>query len=167
LIQTLKLTNSDARVALEACRKKASEIGVAMDIAIVDESGNLLVFERMDNALIGSIKIAIDKAYTSAVLGISTADEGKLAQPGQPEYGINTLSGGRIAILGGGVPIIYKKKVVGAIGCSSGTVVQDATVAEAGAAAVLKTLVPLHRTDKAIVSNRHRLGRMISEFIRK
>lgn len=140
MIQTLKLTNDDAHVALEACRRKASEIGVAMDIAIVDESGNLLVFERMDDALLGCIQIAIDKAYTSAVLGIPTADEGKLAQPGQPEYGINTLSGGRIAILGGGVPIIHKKKVVGAIGCSSGTVDQDATVAEAGVAVLLKNL---------------------------
>jgi uncharacterized protein GlcG (DUF336 family) len=147
LIQTFKLTSNDAHVALEACRRKASEIGVSMDIAIVDESGNLLVFERMDDALIGSIQIAIDKAYTSAVLGIPTADEGKLAQPGQPEYGINTLSGGRITILGGGVPIIYKNKVVGAIGCSSGTVDQDSTVAEAGVAAILKNLVPLHRTD--------------------
>ena len=111
-----------------------------MDIAIVDESGNLLVFERMDDALLGCIQIAIDKAYTSAVLGIPTADEGKLAQPGQPEYGVNTLSGGRIVILGGGVPIIHKKKVVGAIGCSSGTVDQDTTVAEAGVAALLKNL---------------------------
>jgi len=128
------------RAALEACRKKASEIGVAMDIAIVDEGGNLLAFERMDDALIGSIQIAIDKAYTSAVLGIPTANEGRLAQPGQPEYGINTLSGGRLAILGGGIPITHKKRVVGAIGCSSGTVDQDATVADAGAAALLKSL---------------------------
>ena len=140
MIQVFKLTSDDVRAALEACRKKASEIGVAMDIAIVDEGGNLLAFERMDNALIGSIQIAIDKAYTSAVLGIPTANEGRLAQPGQPEYGINTLSGGRLAILGGGIPITHKKRVVGAIGCSSGTVDQDATVADAGAAALLKSL---------------------------
>lgn len=140
MIETFKLTSDDAHAALEACRKKACEIGVSMDIAIVDESGNLLVFERMDDALLGSIQIAIDKAYTSAVLGIPTADEGKLAQPGQPEYGINTLSGGRLTILGGGIPIIYKKKVVGAVGCSSGTVDQDATVAEAGVVALLKNL---------------------------
>jgi uncharacterized protein GlcG (DUF336 family) len=141
MIQTFKLTSDDTRLALEACRRKSREIGVAMDIAIVDEGGNLLAFERMDSALIGSIQIAIDKAYTSAVLGIPTADEGKLAQPGQPEYGINTLSGGRIAILGGGVPIIHRKKVIGAIGCSSGTVDQDASVAEAGVTAILNTLV--------------------------
>ena len=73
-------------------------------------------------------------------IGIPTADEEKLARPGQPEYGINRLSGGRLTTLGGGVPIIYKKKVVGAVGCSSETVDQDATVAKAGVVALLKNL---------------------------
>jgi uncharacterized protein GlcG (DUF336 family) len=111
-----------------------------MDIAVTDEAGNLLTFERMDGAVLGCIQVAIDKAYTSAILGVPTADEGKLAQPGQPDYGANTLCGGRIVILGGGVPIIFKNAVVGAVGCSSGTVDQDTAVAEAGVAALIKKL---------------------------
>jgi len=137
LIQVPKLTVQDVHVALEACRKKAKEIGVPMDIAVVDDGGNLLAFERMDGALVGCIQIAIDKAYTSAVLGIPTAEEGKMAQPGGPEYGANSLCGGRIVILGGGLPTKLKNVIVGAIGCSSGTVEQDATVAEAGVAALV------------------------------
>ena len=140
LNQTPKLAIDDAHVALEACRKKASEIGVAMNIAIVDESGSLMVFERMDGALLGCIQIAIEKAYTSAVLGSPTADMGKLAQLGQPEYGLNTIAGGRVVIIGGGVPIIHDKKIVGAVGCSSGTVDQDAAVAQTGVDALLKRL---------------------------
>ena len=140
LIQVPKLTIEDAYVALEACRKKAIEIGVPMDIAVVDDGGNLLKFERMDGALVGCIQIAIDKAYTSAVLGISTAEEGRMAQPGESEYGANTLCGGRIVILGGGLPIKFKNITIGAVGCSSGTVDQDTAVAEAGVAALTKKL---------------------------
>jgi uncharacterized protein GlcG (DUF336 family) len=140
LIQTVKLTIDDVYVGLDACRKKALEIGVPMDIAVVDGSGSLLAFERMDGALVGCIQIAVDKAYSAAALGIATADEAKMAQPGQPEYGINTLSGGRITILAGGIPIIYKKAILGAVGCSSGTVDQDAAVAEAGVRAILNKL---------------------------
>ena len=138
MIQVPKLTLEDVHVALEACRKKALEIGVPMDIAVTDEAGNLLTFERMDGAVLGCIQVAIDKAYTSAILGCRTADEGKLAQPGQPDYGANTLCGGRICILGGGVPIVFKNTVVGAVGCSSGTVDQDISVSEAGVAALVK-----------------------------
>lgn len=94
----------------------------------------------MDGAVLGCIQVAIDKAYTSAILGVPTADEGKLAQPGQPDYGANTLCGGRIVILGGGVPIIFEKTVVGAVGCSSGTVDQDSSVSEAGVGTLISRL---------------------------
>jgi uncharacterized protein GlcG (DUF336 family) len=140
LIPTVKLTIDDAHVGLEACRKKALEIGVPMDIAVVDDSGSLLAFERMEGALLGCIQIAIAKAYTAAVLGIATGEEAKMAQPGQPEFGINTLSGGRITILAGGIPIIPKKSILGAVGCSSGTVDQDTAVAQAGVNAILQKL---------------------------
>jgi uncharacterized protein GlcG (DUF336 family) len=135
-----KLTIEDVHVGIEACRRKAAEIGVPMDIAIVDESGLLLAFERMNGAIIGCIQIAIDKAYTSAVLGIRTEDEGKVAQPGRPEFGINSACGGRMIIFAGGVPIKYGKTVVGAVGCSSGTVDQDSAVAQAGASAIERHL---------------------------
>ncbi len=140
MIKVPKLTLEDAYTALEACRRKAIEVGVPMDIAVVDDGGNLLAFERMDGALVGCIQIAIDKAYTSAVLGIPTAEEAGMAQPGRPEYGINSLCGGRIAILGGGTPIKLKNTILGAIGCSSGTVDQDITVANAGIVTLTKKL---------------------------
>ena len=136
MIQFQKLTVGDALIGIDACTKKALEIGVPMDIAIVDESGNLLLFERMDGALIGSVQIAIDKAYTAAVLGVRTEEEGKIAQSGGSEFGINSSCGGRIIIFAGGVPIKYGKTVVGAVGCSSGTVDQDSKVAQAGATTI-------------------------------
>jgi uncharacterized protein GlcG (DUF336 family) len=140
MIQFPKLTLEDAYVGIEECRRKAAEIGVPMDIAIVDESGLLLAFERMNGAIIGCIQIAIDKAYTSAVLGIRTEEEAKVAQPGGQEFGINSSCGGRIIIFAGGVPVKYGKTVVGAVGCSSGTVDQDSAVAQAGASAIERYL---------------------------
>ena len=136
MIQFSKITQDDVTVGIQACRKKAIEIGVPMDIAVVDEGGSLLAFERMDGAIIGCIQFAIDKAYTAAVLCLRTEEEGKVAQPGGPEFGINSSHGGRIVIFAGGVPIKHGKTVVGAVGCSSGTVDQDAAVASAGAAAI-------------------------------
>lgn len=140
MIEFPKLTIEDCAVGMESCRKKAIEIGVPMDIAVVDESGNLLAFERMNGGVIGCIQIAIDKAYTAAVLGVRTEEEGKIAQPGGPEFGINSSCGGRFVIFAGGVPVRFGKTVVGAVGCSSGTVDQDSLVAQTGAAAIEKHL---------------------------
>ncbi|MBE0583387.1 MAG: heme-binding protein, partial [Desulfofustis sp.] len=67
-----KLTLEDARLMMAAAEKKAVEIGVDMDIAIVDEGGHLLLFQRMDNGRITSITIAIDKAFTAAAARKST-----------------------------------------------------------------------------------------------
>ena len=136
MIDVPNLNLDDARLAISACKKKAVEIGVPMDIAVVDASGNFVAFERMDGAIVGCIQIAIDKAYTAAVLGVRTEEEGKIAQPGEPEYGINSAAGGRFILLAGGIPVKFGKAVIGAVGCSSGTVDQDAAVAQAGVAAI-------------------------------
>lgn len=140
MIQVPKLTIDDVRAGMEACARKAAEVGVPMDIAVVDDAGHLLAFERMDGGLIGCIQIAIDKAFTSAVLGVRTEEEGKIAQPGGPDFGINTTYGGRIIIFGGGIPAKYGNRVVGAVGCSSGTVDEDSAVAQAGVAAIEERL---------------------------
>lgn len=99
MIQVPKLTIEGAHLALEGL-KKAKELDVPTDIAVIEESGNLLAFERMKGALVRCMQIAIEKAYTSAVLGIPTAEEDRMAQPGESEYGANTPCGERIAIVG-------------------------------------------------------------------
>ena len=134
--QFSKLSLEDTHVGIEACKKKALEIGVPMDIAVTDESGHLVAFERMDGGLVGCIQISIDKAYTASVLGVSTEEEGGAAQPGGPDFGINSSCGGRFIIFAGGIPIKSNKTVVGAVGCSSGTSQQDAEVAQAGVTAI-------------------------------
>ena len=65
MITVPKLTLDDAKIIVDGAEKKAKEIGVDMDIAVVDDGGNLLAFYRMDKAKITSIDVAINKAFTA------------------------------------------------------------------------------------------------------
>jgi uncharacterized protein GlcG (DUF336 family) len=129
------VTLSAAMAILEAARAKATEISVPMNIAVVDEGSNLVAFARMDDAWLGSIDIAQNKAYTARAFDMSTKDLAPLAQPGAPLYGIEASNGGRLIVFAGGIPLISGSRVVGAIGVSGGSVEQDQEVAEAGVVA--------------------------------
>ena len=129
------VTLADARKVIAAAEKKAQEIGQPMNIAVVDEGGNLVSHVRMDNAWLGSIDISINKAFTSRAFDISTKDLGNNSQPGNQFYGIHASNHGRVMIFAGGIPLKRGGKVMGAIGVSGGAGDQDHAVAEAGAAA--------------------------------
>jgi uncharacterized protein GlcG (DUF336 family) len=129
------ITLADARKVIAAAEKKAQEIKQPMNVAVVDEGGNLVSHVRMDGAWIGSIDISINKAFTSRAFDITTKDLGENSQPGDQFFGIHVSNHGRIMIFAGGIPLKRGGKVVGAIGVSGGSGEQDQTVAEAGAAA--------------------------------
>lgn len=124
-----------AKKMIAAAEKKAVEINVPMVIAVVDAGGNLVAQERMDNALLASVSIALNKAYTAVALKMSTEQVAAVAQPGQSLYGINTTDNCRIVIFGGGIPIWENGVLVGGIGVSGGSVDEDMSVAKAGLAA--------------------------------
>jgi uncharacterized protein GlcG (DUF336 family) len=126
------MTLEDARRVIAAAHKKALDIKQPMNIAVVDAGGNLVAFERMDGAWMGSIDIAINKAFTSRAFDISTKELGKLSQPGEDFFGIHVSNHGRVMIFAGGVPLKKGSVVVGAIGVSGGSGKQDQSVAEAG-----------------------------------
>jgi uncharacterized protein GlcG (DUF336 family) len=129
------VTLEEAQRIISAAEHKAQEMGLPMNIAVMDAGRNLVAFHRMDGAWVASIDIAIDKAFTSAGRGLTTRKIGEMAQPGQPLFGINTTNGGRIVIFAGGIPLTRDGEVVGAIGVSGGKVYEDHEVAEAGVAA--------------------------------
>jgi uncharacterized protein GlcG (DUF336 family) len=129
------MTLERAKQVIDAAQSKAADIGQPMNIAVVDAGGNLVAFVRMDGAWLGSIDIAINKAFTSRAFDIATKDLSKFAQPGEDFFGIHVSNHGRIMIFAGGVPLKEGGKVVGAIGVSGGSGKQDQTVAEAGAGA--------------------------------
>lgn len=103
-----------------------------MCIAIADESGQLIAFERMDGGKITSTIIAQDKAYTAAGAKRTTESYGDASQPGKPAFGIHSAIGGRLLVVAGGIPVVVDREVVGAIGVSSGTPAQDTQCAQAG-----------------------------------
>jgi len=131
--KTLQLP--DARRIIAAATKKAEDIKQPMNIAVVDAGGNLLAFERMEDAWLGSIDISIKKAWTSRAFNITTQDLAQHSQSGNQFFGIHASNDGKVMIFAGGIPIKQDGQVVGAIGVSGGSGDQDHAVAQAGTAA--------------------------------
>jgi uncharacterized protein GlcG (DUF336 family) len=140
MISVQRLDLEDARLMIDAAKAKATEIGVPMCIAITDDAGNLVAFERMDGGKVTSTTIAIDKSYTASGAKKATHEYGDASQPGKPAYGIASAIGGRLMVVGGGLPVMVGGACVGGIGVSSGTPAQDMEVAQAGLDAVLATV---------------------------
>ncbi|WKL49660.1 heme-binding protein [Flavobacterium pectinovorum] len=132
----MNVTSAQSEKIIEAAKAKANEIGVAMNIAIVDEGANLKSFLRMDEALLGCADIAIKKAKTSRFFDKDSAEIGKLSQPGGSLYNIEHSNGGLISFAGGILLKDSMHKIIGAIGVSGGSVEQDQEVAIAGANAL-------------------------------
>jgi uncharacterized protein GlcG (DUF336 family) len=133
MLEVARMSLADARTLIQGAAQRAEEIGVPMCIAVADESGNLIAFERMDGAKVLSIEIARDKAMVAAAQRKSTADYNRAVQAeGSLTFGIHTAIGGRFSIVGGGLPVTVDGQVVGAVGCSSGTPDQDGDCAQAG-----------------------------------
>ncbi|MDZ5812018.1 heme-binding protein [Halorubrum sp. AD140] len=130
------MTNVSVETATEiisAAEVKAEDIGVPMCIAVMDEGANLVAFRRMDDALIASIDIAQNKAYSSVSLEMDTETIQEVAQPGESLYGIGGTNGGRIVTFGGGFPLEDADgNVVGGLGVSGGSAEEDMEVARAG-----------------------------------
>ena len=95
-----RLDLDDARLLIAGAAARAGEIGVPMCIAVTDESGQLIAFERMEGGKVTSTTIAIDKAFTAAAAKKATHDYGTSSQPGAPAYGINSAIGGRLMVVG-------------------------------------------------------------------
>ena len=125
-----------AQTAIQAAHEKALEMGVKMNIAVVDAGANLVAFVRMDDAWLGSLDISIKKAKTARFFDMPTGVIGSLSQPGGSLYNIEHSNGGLITFPGG-IPIKDGSgTVIGAIGVSGSLVENDHAVAEAGVNAV-------------------------------
>lgn len=132
MLSIKRLSIADAYVLIEGARARANEIGVPMCIAVVDESGNLIAFERMDGGKATSITIAQDKAFTAGAARKGTHEYNNACVPGNLVFGIHTALQGRLSVVGGGLPVVVDGEFVGGIGISSGTPQQDMECAQAG-----------------------------------
>lgn len=127
-----RLSIEEAQILIDGAALKAREIKVPMCIAVADESGHLIKFDRMDGGKVSSISIAIDKAFTGAVARRGTHVYNQLCVPGQPTFGIHVTNGGHFSVIGGGLPVFVNGEIVAGIGVSSGSAEQDQVCAEAG-----------------------------------
>jgi uncharacterized protein GlcG (DUF336 family) len=122
----------DARKAAAATLAEAAKNKWNMVAAIVDPSGNLVYYEKMDNAQLASANVAIDKARTSALYKRPTkAMQDVLAAGGA---GLRVLRLHDATPVEGGIPILADGKIIGAIGVSGDSSDHDAQCAAAGVA---------------------------------
>lgn len=133
--KALGISLEEARQIIRAGQKKAEEMGKQMNIAVVDAGANLIAFERQDGAWLGSIDIAIKKAFTSRAFDIETKALAEFSQSGEQFFGIHVSNGGKVMIFAGGIPLKAGEEVVGAVGVSGGVGKEDQAVAEAAAKA--------------------------------
>lgn len=134
-----KIAESNADLSLFVAKKVASEveseaerIKVNAVVAIFNKAARPVLVECMEESFVASYDIAVNKAYTSAALKMSTAELKKLANPGGPLYGVQNTNRGKIVIFGGGDPLKIGGKTVGAIGVSGGTEDEDTYLSDFG-----------------------------------
>jgi ATP:cob(I)alamin adenosyltransferase len=116
------------KVMAEAAEAKAAELGVPIVFAGVDAGGNLMLLHRMTDSLLGSIDIAIGKAFTSAAFKLPTSALKDASTPSGELHGIQNSNGGRVVVFGGGLPVFIDGRIAGGIGVSGGTVDEDVRI---------------------------------------
>lgn len=126
-----QITLALSKKLIEAAEQEATKINVPMVISIVDSGGNLVACHRMDEALLVSVDIAQNKAWTSIAMKMPTENLAQATGSGKELFGINTTNNGRVVIFGGGIPLLEDNQIIGAIGVSGGSVKEDIQVAKA------------------------------------
>ena len=127
-----KMTLRLATALIDRLEREARRRRMRIVAAVSDAAGRPVAIHCMDGAYIGSFDVALNKTYTSVAFQMSTEALGKLAQPGQPLYGVQFTNGGKIVIFGGGEPLFAGETMIGALGVSGGTAEQDTALAAYG-----------------------------------
>lgn len=130
LVEKKALTLEGAKQIVAAAEAKAKVEGARVVIAVVDEGGNLLLLQRLDDTQVASVNVGIDKARTAAIFRRPSKVFEEQVRNGR----VAALALHGAVPLQGGVPIVVEGKVIGAIGVSGETPGQDEAIAMAGAA---------------------------------
>lgn len=124
-----EVTLSQAKRLIDAVEEEAGRRGMKAVISVCNAQGNPVAVHVMDGAFLLSFDAAVKKAYSAAAVRMATIELGKLAAPGQTFYGIDKLDGGKITVIGGGIPLMKDGVLCGAIGVSGGTGEEDHALA--------------------------------------
>ena len=124
------VNHEQARKALAGAIAEARKQNLPMAVAVVDNAGMLVAFERMDNTQTGSVAVSQDKAVSAAMYRRSTKVFQDIVAAGGAGLRILTLRGANA--VEGGIPLIVDGKIIGGLGVSGGSSDQDGVVAKAG-----------------------------------
>lgn len=138
LVEKTALTLDGAKKIAAAAEAKAKAEGARVVIAVVDESGSLLLLERLDDTQVASVNVGIDKARTAAIYRRPS----KVFEDQVKNGRVSALALHGAVALQGGVPVMVNGKVIGAIGVSGETPSQDEDIAIAGAAIAISFTKP-------------------------
>ena len=158
-----------AKEIADRVEAESLEQNVPVAVSIIDAHGNVVLTHRMTGAPAFSLELSERKAYTSALVGMRTADLVPLVQPGAELYPLLAVSGGRYSAMGGGVPLTRDGTVIAGVGVSGGTTEQDVAIVEAamidpnppGPTAPSATRVPVGYTEQ-----KARVGDVVINYVR-
>jgi len=134
--QAAGLTLKAATTLMKGAKAAARERGVAISVAVVDQGGQLVAFERMDTADLVTVQLAQDKAWTALMNRMPTRDLAPLVQPGAEFYGYESIGRGRTIVFAGGMPVERDGVLAGGVGVSGGSTEQDQEIVDAALAAI-------------------------------
>ena len=119
-----------AHALVHAAVRRAGEMKISVNVAVVDSGGHLAAFLRMPGSAFHSVDVAIDKAYTAMSFGMPTSKWAEVMDTLSPPCRTSLPASGRLMTCGGGVPIEVDGRRIGAIGVSGASEKQDAEIAE-------------------------------------
>lgn len=128
----MEINLNETRQVIQLAKAKAVQLNVNVNIAVLDNAGHLKAFERMDNAFLGTIDIALKKAKTASLFRMSSEAVGNFLRPEAGTYGMVNTNDGLVGFAGG-LPISKGNEIIGYIGVSGGAVSEDLAIATAGA----------------------------------
>jgi uncharacterized protein GlcG (DUF336 family) len=129
-INRSQVSLASAQALVTAAVEHAKTIGIAISVVVADSAGNVIASARMDDAPLGAMRLATDKAYTAALWQIPSGDLRVSSQPGGDDWGVTSTEGGRVVVYEGGLPVFTDNGLAGAVGVSGGTGAQDAECAQ-------------------------------------
>ena len=133
----MMITLKMARQIIDVAVKHAKKMGNRCSIAVVDDCGWLIALYKMDGALLPTVDIARDKAWTAAAFKTASSDISRFGDASKPNFGLNATNwNDRLTIIAGGLPIKDGNKIIGAIGVGGGTPEEDVAVCQAAATAL-------------------------------
>ena len=129
------ISTQAACAVAQAAVEKATELGIGINVSVVDSSAIEMAFLRMDHSFLPSLDIAKDKAYTSAGFGLPTMQWKDILE-GNTQLQAGIVARPRVITFGGGLPIFEGKELIGAVGVSGGSEEEDVICAQAGIDAI-------------------------------